>query len=224
MNKLSIIIPTLNEAEDIRAFLKPLQYLRQQGHQIIVVDGGSEDNTFECVLELVDCAIRSAKGRAQQMNAGAKIATNDRLLFLHADTLLPSNVANSIPNATPNQWGHFDLTISGRHWLLPIIAKLINIRSRITGIATGDQAIFINSEFFEHAGGFPEIPLMEDVALCKQLRKIQRPVCLQEKVITSGRRWEKHGVFCTVLLMWVLRFAYFIGIKPEKLANLYATH
>ena len=213
--RLSVVVPALNEANGIRAALEALAPLRARGHQVIVVDGGSTDGTDRIALPLCDLLLNAPRGRAVQMNAGARAANGDVLVFLHADTRLPENIF--IPESA--LWGRFDVEIEGRHPLLKVVACTMNLRSRLTGIATGDQAIFVRREAFM---GFPEIPLMEDVAFSKSMKRRARPVCLRDTVLTSGRRWESRGVLRTVLLMWRLRLAYFLGASPEKLARLYA--
>lgn len=220
--KFSIIIPTLNEELSIVNCLTRLQSLRQCC-EIIVVDGGSLDNTKKLAQPLVDKLISSATGRAIQMNTGAERAAGELLIFLHADTSLPQDALNQIAQAIKNnrQWGRFDVTLSGSHPMLKMIAVFMNWRSRLTGIATGDQVIFVNKKLFESVGQYPAIPLMEDIALCKKLKKISSPICLKAKVISSGRRWEQFGVFETLLLMWSLRLRYFLGADPQTLAILY---
>ena len=182
---------------------------------MIVVDGGSEDATRELAAGLCDRMVAAPRGRAVQMNAGAREATGDVLLFLHADTRLPSNADDLVQGFL---WGRFDVQIEGRHPLLPVVAWSMNLRSRLTGIATGDQAIFVRREAFP---GFPELPLMEDVAFSRAMKRHARPACLRERVTTSGRRWESRGVLRTVLLMWRIRFLYALGADPRSLARLY---
>src|SRR6266540_7144139 len=224
MQKLSVIVPALDEGERIAATLDALANLRALGVEVIVVDGGSRDATVQRARLRADRVIPAARGRASQMNAGAEKATGDVLLFLHADTRLPSDADHVVLNALERSgraWGRFDVKIEGRSPLLLVIAWLMNIRSRLTGIATGDQAIFVRRAAFQATGGFPPIPLMEDIALCKRLKRASRPLCLRERVTTSGRRWEKNGVFNTMVLMWRLRLAYFFGTDPKKLAQRY---
>lgn len=220
--KFSIIIPTLNEAQSITNCLSPLQTLRHSC-ELIVVDGGSEDNTFALAKPLADKLIPSVKGRAIQMNKGAEQATGDVLIFLHADTLLPDDAIKLVSQAIieMRQWGRFDIKLKGSHPMLSVVAWFMNWRSRLTGIATGDQVIFITKKLFESVGRYPAIPLMEDIALCKVLKKISPPICLNAKVISSGRRWEQFGVFKTILLMWSLRLRYYLGEDPQALASLY---
>ena len=222
--RLSIVIPALNEADHIVATLAPLQAMRTRGAEIILVDGGSIDQTRQTAVPLVDRVIDSDKGRARQMNAGANVATGDVLLFLHADSKAPADADQLIRaglQSTSRSWGRFDISIEGRHFFLPVIGWFMNQRSRLTGIATGDQGLFMTREAYSTAGGFANIPLMEDVAMCAALKKNGAPVCLKQKIETSGRRWEKHGVWRTILLMWRIRLAYFLGADPAELQHAY---
>lgn len=221
--KISIIIPVLNEEINLSRLSSHLQPVRQQGHEVIIVDGGSVDNTLAVAHEVTDRVIVSKAGRALQMNNGADIAAGEVLLFLHADTLLPDNALQIIANSfqDKNYWGRFNVRLSSNKTIYRLIGGLINLRSRLTSIATGDQAIFIEKNLFDRVAGFPEISLMEDVEISKRLKKIAKPVCLKQKVITSSRRWEAKGVIVTVLLMWKLRLYYFFGMSPDKLKKLY---
>jgi len=222
--KLSIIMPVLNEALGIAQTLIALQPLREAGHEVIVVDGGSHDDTIIFSKPYADKIIQGPRGRSRQMNAGAKLASGEILLFLHADTLLPNHADQLIikgMNRTGKKWGRFDVKLSGKHPLLRIIEFLMNWRSRLSHIATGDQAIFIEHELFDKIGGFPKIDLMEDIALCKILKRYDRPLCLWQCVTTSSRRWEEKGLLRTILLMWFLRLAYFFKVNPNQLARLY---
>jgi rSAM/selenodomain-associated transferase 2 len=224
MSKLAIIIPVLDEGESIAAALDALADLRALGAEVIVVDGGSRDATIQRARLRADHVISAPRGRALQMNAGTERASGDVLLFLHVDTRLPADVDHVVLNGLQRSgraWGRFDVRIDGRSPLLALVGWLMSMRSRLTGIATGDQAIFVRREAFQAVGGFPAIALMEDIALCKRLKGVSRPLCLRERVITSGRRWEKNGVLNTVVLMWRLRLAYFFGADPEKLAQQY---
>ena len=221
---LSIIIPTLNEGTTIVAALARLQVLRARGVEIIVVDGGSEDNTMASIAGLTDQLHTAPRGRAAQMNAGARVARGATLLFLHADTTLPADADRAIARAlsdTRAAWGRFDVAITGAHPMLKVIAWMMNKRSRLTGIATGDQAIFVTRDAFERSGGFPLQALMEDIEMAARLKKISAPCCLFETVHTSGRRWEKHGVWRTIFLMWRLRLLYFFSANPERLNEIY---
>lgn len=221
--KLSIIIPTLNESEGIEICLNKLQKLRQQGHEVIVVDGGSTDNTVSLASPLTDHVVQSKKTRALQMNAGVPVASGNVFLFLHADTSLPAEILNSFLkiNNIEKKWGRFDITLSGKHILFRVIETFMNIRSRFTGIATGDQVIFIGKDLFNQVNGFPEIAIMEDVAISKCLNKKIKPICLNDKVISSSRRWEKHGIIKTILKMWLMRFLYFFNYDTNKLGKMY---
>lgn len=223
MSTLSIIIPVLNEAEHILAALEALAPLRRRGAEVIVVDGDSSDATVQYAQPLADRVISAPRGRALQMNAGAAIASGEFLLFLHADTALPENADRLVLDALGKSrrvWGRFDVRIQGRAFLA-IVATLMNIRSRLTGIATGDQAMFVLRDVLLAIGGFPEIALMEDIALSRRLKQRGRPLCLPHRVTTSGRRWERHGVMRTILLMWRLRLAYYFGTEPGALARQY---
>lgn len=225
--RLSIILPTLDEATGIVDQLKALQPLRDRGHEVIVVDGGSVDRTMELARPLADRVLASPRGRALQMNAGAAEAGGDALLFLHADTALPAQADELVCEALDGKgrvWGRFDVHIDGRHPMLRVVAFMMNLRSRLTGIATGDQALFVTRAAFAQAGRYPAIALMEDIALCAALKRISRPACLHARVTTSGRRWEKHGVARTILQMWRLRLAYFLGAEPARLARDYTPH
>ena len=224
MSKLSIIIPVLDEGDDIAAALDALAHLRTAGTEVIVVDGGSRDATVERAQLRADRVVLATRGRALQMNAGAERASGDVLLFLHADTRLPAEADRVVLNGLDQSrrvWGRFDVKIDGRSRLLPVVAWLMRLRSRLTGIATGDQAIFLRRDAFQAVGGFPALALMEDIAICKRLKRLGRPLCLRACVTTSGRRWEKNGVLSTILLMWRLRFAYFLGADPKQLARQY---
>jgi rSAM/selenodomain-associated transferase 2 len=224
MSKLSIIIPVLDEGDGIAAALDALAHLRTAGTEVIVVDGGSRDATVERAQLRADRVVLATRGRAFQMNAGAERASGDVLLFLHADTRLPAEADRVVLNGLDQSrrvWGRFDVKIDGRSRLLPVVAWLMGLRSRLTGIATGDQAIFLRRDAFQAVGGFPAVALMEDIAICKRLKRLGRPLCLRACVTTSGRRWEKNGVLSTILLMWRLRFAYFLGADPKQLARQY---
>ncbi|MGE0876198.1 MAG: TIGR04283 family arsenosugar biosynthesis glycosyltransferase [Burkholderiales bacterium] len=216
---LSVVMPVLNEAAIVRDALERLQPLRMRGAELIVVDGGSADATPALAAPLADRVVRAARGRAAQMNAGAALARGDVLLFLHADSCLPADADRLVAG---HAWGRFDVRIDSRSLALRLVASMMNLRSRATGIATGDQAIFATADFFHQVGGFPEIALMEDIAFSACARRLARPACLRERVTTSARRWEKHGVLRTILLMWRLRLAYFMGADPAELARRYA--
>jgi rSAM/selenodomain-associated transferase 2 len=227
LRRLSIIIPVLNETGTLSATLQLLQPLRQRGHEVIVVDGGSRDNSVEQARTLADRVICSTRGRALQMQAGAAVAQGDVLWFLHADTLPPPQSDRLILEALEQDsvcWGRFDVRFAEPRPMLRLVASLMNIRSRLSGIATGDQGIFAKRGCFERAGGFPPIPLMEDIALSRTLKKHSSPACLQHYLHTSARRWLEHGIVRTIVLMWGLRLGYFIGISPQKLARYYTAH
>jgi len=228
---VTIVVPVLDEAAGIVPFLEALAPLRAQGAaRVVVVDGGSTDDTVARASPLADCVVSSPRGRAVQMNAGAAQAgAGDPLLFLHADTRLPAGALDAVREALQRgaSWGRFDVRIDGRSALLPVVAALMNQRSRLTGIATGDQAMFMRREAFDAAGGFPVQPLMEDVEMSRRLKQLShlpgggRPACLHLRVRTSGRRWDQRGAWRTIVLMWRLRWAYWRGVSPEQLARAY---
>jgi rSAM/selenodomain-associated transferase 2 len=220
--KISIIVPVLNEADHIVGLLSSLSALRTAGHEILAVDGGSTDRTSLLARPLCDRVITSPKGRALQMNAGARQATGDMFWFLHADSRLSPETLKAMPALLKEHgWGRFEVCLSGSQWGYRVIEHMMNLRSRITGIATGDQAIFVDRNLFWSVGGYPEIPLMEDIALSKRLRKKMRPAIIEHPLHTSSRRWEKNGLLTTVLLMWRLRLEYFLGMDPQHLAKKY---
>lgn len=224
MSELSIIVPVLNEAQRIAATLQMLAPFRERGAEVIVVDGGSDDDTPEIAYDLADRVLIAPRGRAAQMNAGAGYARGYILLFLHADTWLPPDADMRIlhgPGRETSVWGRFDIEIEGQHRLLPLLARVLNARSRATGIATGDQAMFMTREAFIQVGGFPDIPLMEDVAMSKKLMEVSPPLCLTAKVLISGRRWDEDGFWTTTWRRWRLRLAYRFGADPAELARRY---
>jgi rSAM/selenodomain-associated transferase 2 len=222
--QISIIIPVLNEAPILEEALSRLQGYREKGHEIIVVDGGSRDGSMRIASRLADRVLISGAGRAMQMNTGAENASRPILLFLHADTLLPEDADQLIAasfSRTPDTWGRFDLRLSGKHKLLRIVEWSINWRTAITGVATGDQAIFVSRNTFDRVGAFDDYPLMEDVALSKKLRSRSWPCRVRNPVSTSSRKWEEEGVLKTIMLMWFLRSAFFLGVHPARLVRYY---
>ncbi len=224
MPSLSIIIPVLNEAAAIGDALAALAPCRARGVEVVVVDGGSRDGTAAIAHPLADHLLSAPRGRGSQMNAGATVAKGEVLLFLHADTRLPPDAERLVLmglQASKRAWGRFDVTIAGRSPLLRLVAAMMNLRSRLTGIATGDHAMFVTREAFAQAGGFPDIPLMEDIVLSRRLKRIGRPACLPARVVTSGRRWDQHGIVRTTVMMWRLRLAFFLGAEPARLARRY---
>jgi rSAM/selenodomain-associated transferase 2 len=222
--RLSVIVPVLNEEAVIEATLASLQPLRAQGAELILVDGGSSDATVRLATPLVDQRVDAVCGRARQMNAGAAVARAEVLLFLHADTQLPAQALEAILSGlqiSAKSWGRFDVIIEGQATMLRVVAAMMNWRSRITGIATGDQAIFVRKADFLAVQGFPVQALMEDIALSRNLKQRTLPLCLREKVTTSGRRWLQGGVWRTIGLMWRLRLLYWMGVSPEQLIKEY---
>jgi len=220
---LSIVMPALNEAAVIEATLHALQPLRARGVEVVLADGGSSDGTAERAAPGVDAVVASPRGRALQMNAGAAAARSDVLLFLHADTRLPPLADVPVLQALAGGacWGRFDVRIEGRPWMLRVVGTLMNLRSRWSGIATGDQAIFVTRSAFDRVGGFPVQPLMEDIEISRRLKRLGRPACLRTRVRTSGRRWEQRGVWLTIVLMWRLRWRYWRGESAARLAQAY---
>jgi len=220
---LSVVIPVRNEAQALPYLLDDLAALRVAGAELILVDGGSSDGTCELALGRVDQLLRTAPGRALQMNAGAAAARGDYLWFVHADTRVSAESLRSLLDVLIERpvWGRFDVRLSGAGPALWLIGAMISLRSRLTGIASGDQGIFISRECFAALGGYAPIPLMEDLQLCRRLKRQTRPRCLRPPLSTSSRRWEQRGIWRTVVLMWCLRLAYYCGASPEKLARQY---
>lgn len=220
---LSIVLPVLDEAAGIGAALQALAAWRAEGVEVVVADGGSRDGTPQRCAGLADRVLAAPRGRARQMNAGASVARGEVLLFLHADTRLPADALPALQRALSDGvgWGRFDVRIEGRSRLLPLVAALMNLRSRLSGIATGDQAMFVRRELFDAVGGFPDQPLMEDIELSIRLRRRSRPACLRTRVCTSGRRWDRQGALRTIVLMWSLRLRYWWGTPAEVLARAY---
>ena len=224
-SRLSIIIPALNEEGRIQSTLEPLQGLRLKGHEIIVVDGGSHDTTISRCAPLADQVLQSPPGRATQMQAGAAASSGDILWFLHADSSVPGqadrHISESLADANAD-WGRFDISLDDGHLLLRCVAWFMNQRTQLTGIATGDQGIFIRRSLFDEIGGFPDVPLMEDIRISRSLKKHGRPCRVKARLGTSSRRWKTHGITRTILTMWSLRLAHFAGVSPERLARYYS--
>lgn len=222
--RVSAIVPALEEGAVVAATLHALAPVRARGGEVIVVDGGSGDDTVARARPLADRVVAAPRGRARQMNAGAAVARGEVLWFLHADTVIDATAVDDLVRALatkPREWGRFGVRLSGRRALLRVVAGSMNLRSRLTGIATGDQGMFVRRAAFDAVGGFPDQPLMEDVALSRLLRARGRPACLPVRLTTSSRRWEHDGVWATVRLMWALRWAYWRGADPAELARRY---
>ena len=220
----SIVVPVRNEALVLPALLARLRPLQQAGCDVLLVDGGSEDGSAALIERAGFVVLHAPAGRARQMNAGAARASGEVLLFLHADTELPHGALDCVEQALASgahHWGRFDVRISGRHGMLRVIGHMMNLRSRLTGIATGDQALFMTRAAFDAVGGFPDQALMEDIELSKRLLRRSRPACIARRVTTSGRRWETRGVWTTMALMWRLRWDYWRGVPAEQLARAY---
>lgn len=221
--RISIIMPALNEAGYIAGTLESLRRYQDQGHEVIVIDGGSVDETRAVAERHADRVLQAETGRAAQMNHGIEAAQGDILLFLHADTDLPADSIEKIIGAVEDGcfWGRFNVRLSGDRFVFRIIESMMNLRSCITGVATGDQAIFVSRESIDIIGGYPGLPLMEDVVFSKRLRSLGWPACIRSEVVTSSRRWEDNGVLRTMLLMWRLRLLFFMGVPADNLARHY---
>jgi rSAM/selenodomain-associated transferase 2 len=229
---VAVILPVLNEAENLDDALSELIDI-QRFDEIIVVDGGSTDASMELVCKLMSSdvepvpqLIQSARGRATQMQAGAQAASSDILLFLHADSTLPPGAAEDICDAVDRGelWGRFNVRLSGRHFLYRVIERIMNWRSRLTGIATGDQGLFVRRDVYRLLGGFASLPLMEDIEFCSRLKSVGKPICLRGPLITSSRRWERNGIVRTIFQMWTLRLFYWLGVPPARLVRWYTHH
>jgi len=221
--RVSCIVPVLNEAAIVAARLAALQWLRMAGHELILVDGGSDDGTPAIAAPWSDHLLSSAPGRAMQMNTGAAAARGDLLWFLHLDAEPPPGAVDAMANAVAlgHIWGRFDVRLSGVEPMLRLVERMMNLRSRLTGIATGDQGIFVVREVFDRVGGYPVIALMEDIALSKRLKCVGRPACVRQRIVASSRRWEQAGIWRTIALMWRLRLGYWFGVDPATLARRY---
>ncbi len=220
---VSVVIPCLNEAAIVAGKLSALQPLREAGHELILADGGSTDGTVECASGLVDLVACSRPGRAVQMNEGARAASGTVLWFLHLDTRPPPDAARAVLERALDGpgWGRFDVRLEGAAPMLRVIERMMNLRSRLSGIVTGDQGMFVRRDLFQQVGGFPEIALMEDLAISRRLKRLARPARVPEPVLASGRRWERDGIWRTIALMWFLRGAYWLGADPGWLARIY---
>ncbi len=225
--RLAVVVPVFNEATEIESTLIRLAPLRARGAEVIVVDGGSTDATATLARPHADHVLQSARGRAQQMNAGAQAAIDggaDVLLFVHADSELPDSADELIDTALRTSgrvWGRFDVRIDGAAPMLRVVSAMMNGRSRLTGICTGDQALFVTRPAFERLAGFAPIALMEDIEFSKRAKALSWPAAIGVRVVTSGRRWQRHGIWRTIVLMWRLRLAYFFGADPQRLAQRY---
>jgi rSAM/selenodomain-associated transferase 2 len=225
VGRISIIVPVLNDAASLKSQGPLLRAFQDLGHEVIIVDGGSSDDSRGVAGDITAKVVDCAQGRGLQMNAGADVAEGDPLLFLHADTRLEPGALQSLlaqrDRCGDTFWGRFDVRLDGDHWLFRVIETMMNLRSRVTGIATGDQAICMSRELFRRVGGFPSIALMEDIAMSKRLRGCAPPVRLKPAVVTSARRWLNRGIVSTIVLMWRLRLSYFLGADPARLARIY---
>jgi len=220
---ITVIIPTLNEEDILPKTLQSLQVVRQKGVELIVVDGGSEDATVSIAKQFADKVLSAEPGRAKQLNKGAEYAHGKLLVFLHADTCLPSGAYKTLVQYAVQDecWGRFKVALNRAGRAYRMIEMMMNSRSCLTSIVTGDHTMFVSKKLFEKVAGYPDIALMEDIAISKKLKKHQALICLKETVITSARRWQENGVVSTILLMWRLRFLYFLNRSPQKLALAY---
>lgn len=221
---LSIIVPVLNEARTIAGVLNTLRPFRQRGAEIIVVDGGSDDDTAQLAQPLADRVVKAPRGRAAQMNEGAKVASGFIFLFLPTETRLPPDADTQMMvgrNRDTSVWGRFDMHLTGRHPLLPIVARILNWRSRMSGIASSEQAIFVQRETFFRLGGFADIPVMDDVEMSKRLKAISPPICVTSRVTVPGKRFDREGFWTTLRMMWLMRFRYRTGMKPAEILKRY---
>jgi rSAM/selenodomain-associated transferase 2 len=221
---LSIIVPVHNQARSIGAILHALKSFRDRGAEIIVVDGGSNDDTAMLARPLADQVIRSPRGLGLQMNEGAKVANGFIFLFLRPETKLPPDADTQVMygrSRDTSVWGRFDLRLAGRHMMLPLAARYLNWRSRMSGIASGEQAIFVQREAFFRIGGFRHMPVMEDVDLCQRLKAISPPICVASRVTAPGERFDRDGMWKTLRAMWAMRMRYRMGAKPDDLAKRY---
>jgi rSAM/selenodomain-associated transferase 2/rSAM/selenodomain-associated transferase 1 len=218
---ISVIIPVFNEASRLKQNLQRLyaSFAGLASIEVIICDGGSTDHSVQIASQF-PCQITTSKpGRSYQMNAASQLAAGDWLLFLHADTTLPTDWISQLFDSP--QWGFFPVQLSGQHWIFRVIEKAINLRSRLSSIGTGDQALFFKRTLFTSLQGFPYIPIMEDIGICKKARKKHKPSIATDSVVTSSRRWEKNGITKTIVLMWRLRFSYWLGVDPARLHQLY---
>ncbi len=223
---VSIVIPVFNESEYLDKNLPLFDRLKSPSNEIIFVDGGSTDGTVGLLKSAGYRVVSSKKGRANQMNTGAEYAVAKSVLFLHADVSVPENFRDVLPIISGNLWGFFkvrlyDTCLANTRWVYRVISAGINIRARLFGVATGDQGIFVNRNVFNQLGGFPDIALMEDIALSRKLKKQKRPKIVNARLSVSARRWKHRGIIKTVLLMWGIQLAYVLGVSPERLACWY---
>jgi len=218
---ISIIIPTLNEEDKVETCLKQFSAWRTAGHEVILVDGGSVDASVALAQPLVDKVLLSLPGRAAQMNLGADTANGDLLWFVHIDSVIPQMAKSDLENLSTHQWGRFNIRLEGSAFIFRIIEKTMNIRSCITGIATGDQGIFVCRDLFDEVDGFDSIALMEDIALSKKLKQKQKIHCVKSIIKTSTRRWQQQGIYKTIVKMWFFRLAYFFGVSPDWIVKKY---
>jgi rSAM/selenodomain-associated transferase 2 len=225
--RLTIVVPALDESERIEACLQALAPLRQRGVSVVVSDGGSRDDTVRRAAPLCDRVIQAPRGRALQMNAGARCEEGQRadvLMFLHADVTLPDGADRLVFKALSRpgaRWGRFDVRLQGRSFGLALVGTMMNLRSRTSGICTGDQAIFVDQAGFVALEGFASIELMEDIEFSRRARQLSWPVAVRPPATVSARRWDQGGICRTALLMWRIRLAYFLGVAPAELARRY---
>lgn len=229
--EITVIIPVLNEQGSLEQTVPRLVRCCADAGEVIFVDGGSTDGTLETLTEAAGRYVGTPRmrvesappGRAIQMNKGASKASGDILLFLHIDTRLPDHALDKIREMVRKGafWGRFDVSLDSANAIFRFIGFMMNLRSAVTGIATGDQAIFVRRDVFSMLGGYSAMPLMEDIDFCMRLKTVAPPGLIHDCVTTSARRWQQSGVLRTILLMWILRLAFWLGISPERLARMY---
>jgi len=215
---VAAIVPVLNESALLPDMIERFRHIDVD--ELVYADGGSTDGTREQLQAAGVRWVSSRSGRSAQMNCGAAECTSDILLFIHVDTAVSSSHIEAVRKSMRDRGmagGRFDVQLSGAHPAFRIIESMINLRSRLSRISTGDQAMFVRRDVFERLGGFPDQPLLEDVAFSRLLKRAGNIACLRQRVETSSRRWEEYGIVRTILLMWWLRLRFWLGAAPARL-------